>query len=237
VHDEQQSLDQGTGAAHGERSPDRINQRNGYRGRVWETPAGTVDLRIPKVRKGTPASREGARRGRAGGLRAWHLDPFSRRFGQGDGHDRHLQKQVSRLCGPFQAETFWTEFLRKLARRGLRGVKLVISDAHEGIKAAIAKVLHATWQRCLGSLKKSPTPDSVLVSDSRLAGGAICSGARSGINWSSSSPVLLGSSFRMSMCWHASTACSTYRGSGTKSPTAIASMMVGRGSIPKRVFD
>ena len=50
--------------------------------------------------------------------------------------------------GPSEAETFWTEFLRKLARRGLRGVKLVISDAHEGIKAAIAKVLHASWQRC-----------------------------------------------------------------------------------------
>jgi transposase-like protein len=42
--------------------------------------------------------------------------------------------------GPSEAETFWTAFLRKLARRGLRGVKLVISDAHEGIKAAIAKV-------------------------------------------------------------------------------------------------
>ena len=50
--------------------------------------------------------------------------------------------------GPSEAETFWTEFLRKLARRGLRGVKLVISDAHEGLKAAIAKVLSATWQRC-----------------------------------------------------------------------------------------
>ena len=50
--------------------------------------------------------------------------------------------------GPSEAETFWTEFLRKLARRGLRGVKLVISDAHEGIKAAIAKVMHASWQRC-----------------------------------------------------------------------------------------
>lgn len=36
--------------------------------------------------------------------------------------------------GPSEAETFWTAFLRKLARRGLRGVKLVISDAHEGIK-------------------------------------------------------------------------------------------------------
>jgi putative transposase len=50
--------------------------------------------------------------------------------------------------GPSEAETFWTTFLRKLARRGLRGVKLVISDAHEGIKAAVAKVLHASWQRC-----------------------------------------------------------------------------------------
>jgi putative transposase len=50
--------------------------------------------------------------------------------------------------GPSEAETFWTAFLRKLARRGLRGVKLVVSDAHEGIKAAVSKVLNATWQRC-----------------------------------------------------------------------------------------
>ena len=50
--------------------------------------------------------------------------------------------------GPSEAETFWTEFLRGLARRGLRGVKLVISDAHEGIKAAVSKVMNATWQRC-----------------------------------------------------------------------------------------
>jgi transposase-like protein len=50
--------------------------------------------------------------------------------------------------GPSEAETFWTEFLRKLARRGLRGVKLVISDAHEGLKAAAARVLNATHQRC-----------------------------------------------------------------------------------------
>ena len=50
--------------------------------------------------------------------------------------------------GASEAETFWTEFLRSLARRGLRGVKLVISDAHEGLKAAVARVLHATWQRC-----------------------------------------------------------------------------------------
>lgn len=50
--------------------------------------------------------------------------------------------------GPSEAETFWTAFLRKLARRGLRDVKLVVSDAHEGIKAAVSKVLSATWQRC-----------------------------------------------------------------------------------------
>jgi transposase-like protein len=50
--------------------------------------------------------------------------------------------------GPSEAETFWTGFLRKLARHGLRGVKLLISDAHEGIKATVSKVLNASWQRC-----------------------------------------------------------------------------------------
>jgi transposase-like protein len=71
--------------------------------------------------------------------------------------------------GPSEAEPFWTEFLRKLARRGLCGVKLVISGAHEGIKAAVAKVLHATWQRCrVGSLKNGAPTDSLIVNDSRL---------------------------------------------------------------------
>ncbi|MGH7743053.1 MAG: IS256 family transposase, partial [Candidatus Eiseniibacteriota bacterium] len=50
--------------------------------------------------------------------------------------------------GASEAETFWTGFLRSLARRGLRGVKLVISDAPEGLKAAAQRVLHASWQRC-----------------------------------------------------------------------------------------
>lgn len=50
--------------------------------------------------------------------------------------------------GTSEAESIWTEFLRKLTRRGLRGVKLVVSDAHEGLKAAATKVLSATWQRC-----------------------------------------------------------------------------------------
>jgi len=50
--------------------------------------------------------------------------------------------------GASEAETFWLEFLRKLKRRGLAGVKLAISDAHEGMKAAAARVFQATWQRC-----------------------------------------------------------------------------------------
>src|SRR5436853_2871894 len=50
--------------------------------------------------------------------------------------------------GPSEAETFWSAFLRSLVKRGLKGVKLVVSDAHEGLKAAIRRVLGATWQRC-----------------------------------------------------------------------------------------
>jgi len=50
--------------------------------------------------------------------------------------------------GPSEAAVFWGDFLRTLKKRGLAGVKLVISDAHEGLKAAITQVLGATWQRC-----------------------------------------------------------------------------------------
>ena len=50
--------------------------------------------------------------------------------------------------GPSEAEVFWTDFLRDLVKRGLAGVRLVISDAHEGLKAAIRRVLGATWQGC-----------------------------------------------------------------------------------------
>src|SRR5512143_891857 len=50
--------------------------------------------------------------------------------------------------GPSEAETFWSALLKSLLRRGLKGVKLVISDAHEGLKHAIARVFGATWQRC-----------------------------------------------------------------------------------------
>jgi transposase-like protein len=50
--------------------------------------------------------------------------------------------------GPSEAELFWKGFLRSLADRGLRGVKLVIADDHKGLRAAASKIFHATLQRC-----------------------------------------------------------------------------------------
>ena len=50
--------------------------------------------------------------------------------------------------GPSEAEIFWSTFLKSLVKRGLCGTKLVISDAHEGLKSAIRRVLGSTWQRC-----------------------------------------------------------------------------------------
>jgi transposase-like protein len=55
---------------------------------------------------------------------------------------------IGMTVGPSEAETFWTGFLRSLKDRGLDGLKLVISDAHTGLKAAIARVFEASWQRC-----------------------------------------------------------------------------------------
>ena len=63
-----------------------------------------------------------------------------------DAEGRH--EIVGLGIGPSEAETFWADFLKRLTRRGLRGVKLVISDAHEGLKAAVQRVVGATWQRC-----------------------------------------------------------------------------------------
>ena len=63
--------------------------------------------------------------------------------------DAEGRRQIVGLhIGPSEAETFWATFLKSPVKRGLKGVKLVVSDAHEGLKAAIARVLGATWQRC-----------------------------------------------------------------------------------------
>jgi len=207
-----------TGAALGQKSPDRLVQRNGYRGRDWQTRAGTVELCIPKLRKGSyfPSflePRRMAEKALSAVIQEAYIQGVSTRsvddLVQAMGGTGVSKSQVSRLCeeidarvkaflerplegdwpyvwldatyvkvrrnhrivsvaviiavgvnadgrrevlgmdiGPSEAETFWSEFLRKLRRRGLRGVKLVISDAHEGIKAAVAKLMNATWQRC-----------------------------------------------------------------------------------------
>src|SRR5438094_9526521 len=209
-----------TGAAHGERAAERINNRNGYGDRVWEPRAGAVELRIPKLRRssyfpGFLEPRRMAEKALAAVIQEAYIQGVSTRsvdeLVKVMGMTGISKSQVSRLCseiddkiaaflnrplegdwpylwldatyvkvrasgrivsvavivavavnndgrrevlgmaiGPSEAETFWIEFLRSLARRGLRGIKLVISDAHEGLKAAVAKVLHASWQRCRG---------------------------------------------------------------------------------------
>ena len=63
-------------------------------------------------------------------------------------NDQGRREVLGMAIGASEAEAFWTEFLRSLARRGLRGVKLVISDDHKGLKAAATRILGATWQRC-----------------------------------------------------------------------------------------
>jgi transposase-like protein len=63
--------------------------------------------------------------------------------------DTHGRREIVGLhIGPSEAEPFWASFLKDLVRRGLKGVKLVVSDAHEGLKAAVRRVIGATWQRC-----------------------------------------------------------------------------------------
>ncbi len=211
-------VDQLTGAAAGVRSPDRINHRNGYRERGWETRVGRIELAIPKLRKGSyfPAFLEPRRTAEKAltaviqeayvhGISTRAVDDLVRAMG-GTGVSK---SQVSRLCaeidervqafltrpiegswpylwidatylksrkggrilsvativavavntdgrrevlgvatGTSEAEVFWTEFLRSLADRGLRGVKLVIADDHKGLRAAARRVFNAGLQRC-----------------------------------------------------------------------------------------
>ena len=205
-------------AAYGERSAERTNSRNGYRERELETRAGTIGLKIPKLRSGSYfpdflEPRRTAEKALTAVIQEAYIQGISTRsvdeLVKAMGMSGVSKSQVSRLCedidgrvqeflnrpiegdwpylwidatyvktrqtgrvvsvaviiavavntdgvreilgvatGASEAEPFWSEFLRSLTRRGLRGVKLVISDAHEGLKAAIAKVLKASWQRC-----------------------------------------------------------------------------------------
>src|SRR5450755_2496382 len=206
------------GAGYDEKSAERLNSRNGFRDRTWDTRAGSVELKIPRLRQGSYfpeflEPRRTAEKALTAVIQEAYIQGISTRsvdeLVKAMGMSGISKSQVSRLCeeidgrvkafldrpiegdwpylwidatyvkvrqagrivsvavivavgvnadgrrevlgmdiGPSEAETFWTAFLRKLARRGLRGVKLVVSDAHEGIKAAVSKVLTATWQRC-----------------------------------------------------------------------------------------
>jgi putative transposase len=63
-------------------------------------------------------------------------------------HETGVREVIGLDVGEVESGAFWTEFLRGLRQRGLSGVQLVISDDHEGLKAAIARVLSSSWQRC-----------------------------------------------------------------------------------------
>ncbi len=209
------------GAEPHERTDSRENQRNGARPRLLSTPAGDIELRIPKLRVGSfyPSLLEPRRRvdralwavimtAYVTGTSTRKVDDLVRALGCESGVSRST---VSRICvgideevdafrarrldhitmpyvyldatyikarqnhrivsravvvatavtvdgnrevlgvdvGDSEDEVFWTAFLRGLKDRGLGGVRLVISDAHAGLKASIARVFNgASWQRC-----------------------------------------------------------------------------------------
>jgi len=211
-------VDQLCGAQTHQRSDARNNYRNGYRDRAWQTRAGTLDVRIPKLRKGSYfpeflEPRRTAEKALTAVIQEAYIQGLSTRsvddLVKAMGMTGISKSQVSRLCAqidervnafldrplegnwpylwldatylkvrrngrivsiaaivavavntdgrrevlgiavmPSEAEAFWGEFLRSLADRGLRGVKLIIADDHKGLKAAAAKVLGATIQRC-----------------------------------------------------------------------------------------
>jgi putative transposase len=63
-------------------------------------------------------------------------------------HQTGRREVLGLTVGEAESEAFWREFLRSLRARGLRGVRLCVSDAHEGLRSAIAQVLGCPWQRC-----------------------------------------------------------------------------------------
>ncbi len=81
-------------------------------------------------------------------------------------HESGRREVLGLDVGECETESFWREFLRSLRARGLRGVRLCVSDAHEGLKNAIAQVLGCPWQRCtvhftrdmLGHVAKAQQP-------------------------------------------------------------------------------
>jgi putative transposase len=81
-------------------------------------------------------------------------------------HESGRREVIGLDCGECETEAFWREFLRGLVKRGLAGVQLVVSDAHEGLKNAIGQVLGCPWQRCtvhflreaLGHARKEQQP-------------------------------------------------------------------------------
>ena len=209
------------GAARYERSEGRLTQRNGHRPRLLATPAGDVELAIPKLREGSffPSLLERRRRidralyavvmeAYVHGVSTRKVDDLVKALGVASGISK---SEVSRICSALDQEleafrtrpldhnefvyvfcdatyvkgrvrgrvvsravvvatgvtahgdrevlgievgdsengAFWTAFLQGLRARGLSGVKLVISDHHLGLKAAIASVfIGAAWQRC-----------------------------------------------------------------------------------------
>jgi putative transposase len=212
------------GAGRHERSAERLNYRNGYRDRTFETRLGPLSLRIPKLRQGSyfPPFLEPRRTAEKALVsviqEAWIGGVSTRRVDelvQAMGLSGISKSQVSKLCkdidervnaflerpiegewrylwldatylkvreggrivsvaaiiavavsiegrreivglglGPSEAEPFWSDFLKGLVKRGLKGINPriksgeVISDAHEGLRLAITRVLGSTWQRC-----------------------------------------------------------------------------------------
>jgi len=209
------------GAGYGERSEERVNSRNGYRSRDWDTRVGTIDLSIPKLRAGSYrpdwllVPRRRAEQALVAVIGQAYVEGVSTRrvddLVRAMGIDGISASQVSRMAAELDAKVAefrdrplesgpyrylwidaltqrvreggrvvnvsaviatsvnaegrreivgfdivtsedtaaWTAFLRTLVARGLTGVELVISDAHGGIKAAIATVFaDAAWQRC-----------------------------------------------------------------------------------------
>jgi putative transposase len=208
-------------AGYNERTDERVNSRNGYRQRPWDTRVGSIDLAIPKLREGTYypdwllTPRRRAEQALVSVIGQAYIEGVSTRrvddLVKAMGIDGISRSEVSRMAGELDAKvaqfrdrpldagpyrylwidaltqkvreggrvvnvsaviatavTFegrreivgfdivttestasWSAFLRSLVARGMSGVELVISDAHGGIKAAIAAVLaEASWQRC-----------------------------------------------------------------------------------------